>query len=224
LTNGHLVVRSLGLIPYREALALQRRLAEARAADDAADTLLLLEHPPVLTLGRRGSWDDILASPERLSELGIEVVEVNRGGLVTYHGPGQLVGYPICNLRKLAGDAPKYVRGLEEVIMRALAEQGIQGFRDPAARGVWTDGGKIAAIGVAVSRGITMHGFAVNLQPDLSHFRLINPCGLGDRGVTSAERLLGRPVDLVDFGRSIAFHFGRVFQPTVQPKVQSLAC
>ena len=102
--------------------------------------------------------------------------------------------------------------------MRALAEHGIQGFRDPAARGVWTSGGKIAAIGVAVSRGVTMHGFAVNLQPDLSHFGLINPCGLGDRGVTSAERLLGRPVDLIDFGRAVAFHFGQVFQPTVQPR------
>ena len=117
-----------------------------------------------------------------------------------------------CPLQQLAGDAPSYVSGLEETIIRALAEHGIAAFRDPAARGVWTSGGKIAAIGVAVSRGITMHGFAVNLQPDLAHFALIDPCGLGQRGVTSAERLLGHPLDLDDFQRAVAFHFGRVFQ------------
>ena len=165
----------------------------------------------MFTLGRRGSYADILATPERLRELGIEVHETNRGGLVTYHGPGQLVGYPIADLRRLAGDAPSYVSGLEETLIRALCEHGIVGFRDPAARGVWTAGGKIAAIGVAVSRGITMHGFAVNLQPDLGHFALIDPCGLGERGVTSAERLLGHPIDLEDFRRAVAFHFGRVF-------------
>jgi lipoate-protein ligase B len=216
------VLHHLGLIPYRDALALQRRLAELRAAGDQPDTLLLLEHPPVFTFGRRGGWEDVLVGPARLAELGIAVVGTNRGGLVTYHGPGQLVGYPICDLRRLAGDAPSYVTGLEETIIRALAEQGISGFRDPAARGVWTAGGKIAAIGVAVSRGVTMHGFAVNLQPDLGHFALINPCGLGERGVTSAERLLGRPVDLVDFGRAIAFHFGRVFQRNARPSLDPL--
>ena len=113
--------------------------------------------------------------------------------------------------RRLAGDAPSYVTGLEETIIRALAELGIAGRRDPAARGVWTSGGKIAAIGVAVSRGITLHGFAVNLAPDLGHFGLIDPCGLGERGVTSAERLLGRPLDMDAFRQAIVFHFGRVF-------------
>jgi lipoate-protein ligase B len=200
-----------GVVPYAEALALQRRLNEARYRGEIPDTLLLLEHPPVFTLGRRGDRADVYATPERLRELGIEVYETNRGGLVTYHGPGQLVGYPIVDLRALAGDAPSYVSGLEETIIRALAEHGIVGFRDPAARGVWTRDGKIAAIGVAVSRGITMHGFAVNLQPDLGHFELIDPCGLGDQGVTSAERLLGHPVDLEDFTRAVVFHFGRVF-------------
>src|SRR5439155_12741986 len=158
-------VRWLGLVPYGEALALQRRLNEARFEGRIPDTLLLLEHPPVFTLGRRGSYADILVPPERLRELGIEVHETNRGGLVTYHGPGQLVGYPIADLRRLAGDAPSYVSGLEETMIRALAEHGIAAFRDPAARGVWTSGGKIGAIGVAVSRGITLHGFAINLQP-----------------------------------------------------------
>lgn len=206
-----------GLVPYAEALALQRRLNEARYRGEAPDTLLLLEHRPVFTLGRRGSREDVYASEERLRALGIEVYETNRGGLVTYHGPGQLVGYPIVDLRALAGDAPSYVTGLEETIIRALAEHGIAGFRDPAARGVWTHGGKIAAIGVAVSRGITMHGFAVNLQPDLGHFALINPCGLGERGVTSAERLLGRAVDPDDFSRAVTFHFGRVFGREMRP-------
>ena len=200
-----------GLIPYLEALALQRRLSEARAAGAEPDTLLLLEHPPVFTLGRRGSEADVLVSPERRRALGIELHQTNRGGLVTYHGPGQLVGYPIADLRRLAGDAPSYVNGLEETIIRALAELSIVGFRDPTARGVWTSDGKIAAIGVAVSRGITMHGFAVNLQPDLGHFALIDPCGLGQRSVTSAERLLGHPVDAAAFRQAIVFHFGRVF-------------
>ena len=206
-----------GLVPYGEALALQRGLNEARHRGEIPDTLILLEHPPVFTLGRRGSRADIYASAERLAELGIEVFETNRGGLVTYHGPGQLVGYPIADLRGLAGDAPRYVTGLEETIIRALGEHGIAGFRDAAARGVWTEGGKMAAIGVAVSRGITMHGFAVNLQPDLAHFGLINPCGLGERGVTSAERLLGRTIDLEDFSRAVTFHFGRVFGREMRP-------
>jgi lipoyl(octanoyl) transferase len=210
-------VLSLGQVPFLEALALQRRLNEARQRGEIPDTLILLEHAPVFTLGRRAEWSDILASPERLAELGIEVHETNRGGLVTYHGPGQLVGYPIADLRALAGDAPSYVTGLEETIIRSLADLGLPGWRDPAARGVWTPGGKIAAIGVGVSRGVTMHGFAVNLQPDLAHFALINPCGLGDRGVTSAERLLGHPVDTAIFRQSIAFHFGKVFGREMQP-------
>ena len=210
-------VLDLGLVPYLEALALQRRLNEARQRGDIPDTLILLEHPPVFTLGRRAEKADILAPPERLAELGIEVHETNRGGLVTYHGPGQLVGYPIADLRALAGDAPSYVTGLEETIIRALADLGLRGWRDPAARGVWSAGGKIAAIGVGVSRGVTMHGFAVNLQPDLNHFALINPCGLGDRGVTSAERLLGHPVDPAAMRQSIAFHFGRVFGRQMRP-------
>jgi lipoate-protein ligase B len=213
-------VISLGLVSYAEAFALQRQLCADREAGRIADTLLLLEHPAVFTLGRRGSYDDILAPRERLNELGIEVHETNRGGLVTYHGPGQLVGYPIADLRKLAGDAPRYVTGLEETMIRALAEHGIVGFRDAAARGVWTSQGKIAAIGVAVSRGITMHGFAVNLQPDLSHFTLINPCGLGERGVTSAERILGQPVDLPAFRQSIVFQFGQVFGRQMRPAAQ----
>jgi lipoate-protein ligase B len=206
-----------GLVPYDRGLALQRRLAEQRAGGQIPDTLVLLEHAPVITLGRRGSRQDVLAPPERLRDLGIAVVETNRGGLATYHGPGQQVGYPIADLRRLARDAPSYVSGLEETIIRALAEYGITGFRDPAARGVWTGRGKIAAIGVAVSRGITLHGFAVNLAPDLGHFELIDPCGLGQRGVTSAERLLGCCPEPAAFRQAIAFHFGQVFGRRMQP-------
>jgi lipoate-protein ligase B len=215
-------VINLPTVPYSEALALQRQLNEARCQGRIPDTLLLLEHPPVFTLGSRGSHADILATPERLSQLGIEVHQTNRGGLVTYHGPGQLVGYPIADLRRIAGDAPRYVSGLEETLIRALAEHGIVGFRDTAARGVWTTGGKIAAIGVAVSRGITMHGFAVNLQPDLAHFALIDPCGLRGRGITSAERLLGRPIDLEDFRTAVAFHFGRVFEREMRTRPRTI--
>jgi lipoate-protein ligase B len=210
-------VLELGRVGYERGSALQRQLAAARDADRVPDLILLLEHPPVITLGRRGSRDDILAGDEELARLGIEVHATNRGGLVTYHGPGQLVCYPIARLRQLAGDAPSYVWGLEEAIIHTLAGLGIAARRDAAHRGVFTDQGKIAAIGVAVTHGVTMHGFALNLQPDLRHFDLINPCGIGQLGVTSVERILGYPVDLVDTGRTGAFHLGGIFGRAVEP-------
>ena len=172
--------------------------------DDIPDTLLLLEHPPVITLGRRASMDDVHVSAARLSELGIDVQHATRGGLVTYHGPGQLVGYPIVKLRPRRLSVPCYVRALEQAIVAALAEIGVQAHIDEQHVGVWTaDAGKIAAIGVAQRHGVTLHGFAVNLQPDLSHFSLINACGIGDLGVTSAAAILGHPVDPHDFKRRI---------------------
>jgi lipoate-protein ligase B len=201
---------------YGAAFALQRALARQRDENGIPDLLLFVEHDPVITLGRRGSRDDILVPPDELERRGLTVHETNRGGLVTYHGPGQVVGYPIGRLRELAGDAPTYVWRLEETIVRALADLGIICHRDPCHRGVFTDGGKIAAIGVAVSHGVTMHGFAVNVHPDLSHFALIDPCGIGDRGVTSAERLLGRTLDMADLRRGLTFRFGQVFERAVE--------
>ena len=210
-------VIELDRLEYDAAWALQQHLAAERDAERVPDLLLFVEHPPVFTLGRRGSRDDIYGSPEELARLGITVHETNRGGLVTYHGPGQVVGYPIARLRSLAGDAPRYVRGLEETIIRTLADLGIPARREACHRGVFTDQGKIAAIGVAVTHGVTSHGFALNLQPDLHHFALINPCGIGDLGVTTVERVLGRRVDASDVRRALAFHFGAVFDRPVEP-------
>lgn len=206
-------VFELGVVEYRAACELQRELVERRLADAIPDTLLLLEHPPVFTLGRRGNWAHILAPPQRLAELGIRVEPSSRGGLVTYHGPGQLVAYLIARLREVApGGVPEFVGGLEEAILRALAEEGVESWREQGRPGVWTRQGKIAAVGVALHRGITLHGLAVNLQPDLGHFALINPCGLAELGVTSVHKLTGREVDVGRFGRRLAEHLGEVFQ------------
>ncbi|HXH81979.1 MAG TPA: lipoyl(octanoyl) transferase LipB, partial [Candidatus Tectomicrobia bacterium] len=186
-----------GRIDYAVALAWQRALLAARAEGIVPDTLLLLEHPPTITLGRRASRADILVDATLLVARGVAVYETNRGGLVTYHGPGQLVGYAICDLRALTGgDVVRYVTGLEETVIRVLAGYAITGERDPAHRGVWVGNAKIAAVGVAISRGVTMHGFALNVQPDLAAFGWIRPCGIADRGVTSMVALLGRQVPL----------------------------
>ena len=205
----------LGTVEYGTAFALQRFLVAERDAERLPDVLLLLEHPPVITLGRRGSRADVYADAASLAAEGVAVFETTRGGLVTYHGPGQVVGYPIARLRAIAGDAPTYVWRLEEALIRTLAELGVSARRDAGNRGVFADGGKIAAIGVAVTHGVTMHGFALNVCPDLSHFELINPCGIGDLGVTSVERVIGQTLDLADVRRSLAFHFGAVFERAV---------
>lgn len=206
----------LGTLGYELALAIQRRLAEAVALDKHGETVLLLEHPPVITLGRRGSRADIRVDADELARLGVQVFETNRGGLVTYHGPGQLVGYPIVRLRELAGDAPRYVDGLEQTMIRVLARLGVTAFQHPKHRGVFTSVGKIGAIGVAVSRGVTMHGFALNLSPDLSHFALIDPCGIGDLGVTSVLALTGEAHRPEDLWPAVAEELGLVFDRTIE--------
>jgi len=200
----HLQVRDLGTVPYAEAMALQDELVEQRLNNGIPDTLLLLEHPPVITLGRRGSLQDVYLSEEALNARGIEVASTTRGGLVTYHGPGQLVGYPIIRLRALNLTVPCYVRALELAIIAALRESNVDAFIDQHHIGVWTSQGKIAAIGVAQRHGVTLHGFAINLQPDLTHFQLINPCGIGDLGVTSAQAILGHRVDMATFKSTVA--------------------
>ena len=197
-------MRDLGRIGYADAMRLQDELVERRLRDEIGDTLLLLEHPPVITLGRRGSARDIFAAEATLAKLGIGVERTTRGGLVTYHGPGQLVGYPIVRLRARGLSVPCYVHALELAIVDALGEIGVTAHVDDEHVGVWSAAGKIAAIGVAQRHGVSLHGFAVNLQPDLSHFTLINPCGIGDLGVTSAAAILGHPVDVNDFKPRIA--------------------
>ena len=202
--TSRLQVRDLGRIGYADAMRLQDQVVEQRLRDDVGDTLLLLEHPPVITVGRRGSAQDIVAPEAMLARLGIGVERTTRGGLVTYHGPGQLVGYPIVRLRARGLTVPCYVRALELAVVEALGEIGVSAHVDEEHVGVWTAAGKIAAIGVAQRHGVSLHGFAVNLQPDLSHFALINPCGIGELGVTSAAAILGHPVDVESFKPRVA--------------------
>jgi lipoate-protein ligase B len=184
-----------GRLAYGDAWALQKTLLAARQAASVPDTVLFVEHPPVITLGRAARASNVLATPGLLAARGIEVFQIERGGDVTYHGPGQLVGYPIVDLRAFDEDVVRYVRALEGALIDALAAWGIDGGRLAGFPGVWTGGAKIAAIGVAVKRKVTMHGFALNVDPDLAAFDLINPCGLG-RPVTSVARVLGCPVTL----------------------------
>jgi len=216
-TARALEVQRLGRVDYGAALELQARLVEERRSGAAGDRLLLLEHPPVITLGvkTRGKPTNIIVSPEALAAEGVAVFETGRGGDITYHGPGQLVGYPILDLRPDRCDVHRYVRDLEEVLILALREFGIEGRRVAGLTGVWVgpEGReeKIAAIGVRISRWITSHGFALNVATDLRHFRLIVPCGIADRGVTSIERVLGRSVPMSDVEDAVVRAFGAVF-------------
>jgi lipoyl(octanoyl) transferase len=208
--------RWLGRIEYGEALALQERasraLKDAQFAGTRADeTLLLLEHPPVITLGRNAAEADVLAGAERLAALGVTVEKTNRGGQVTYHGPGQLVGYPILDLNPDRRDVDRFLRDLEEALIRMLATYGLTAGRSAGATGVWVGDAKIAAIGVHLSRWVTTHGFALNVTTDLDAFSLIVPCGLRTRGVTSMQRLLGRPVDLEEVARRFVPEFASIF-------------
>ena len=186
-----LAVRRLGRMEYAEALALQRALVEERRAGALDDTLLLVEHPHVITLGVKGDGgrSHVLATPERLAAEQIEVFETGRGGDVTYHGPGQIVGYPIVDLRPDRCDVHRYVRDLEEVLIRVAADAGVTATRVPGLTGIWVGPSKLAAIGVRISRWITSHGFALNVTTDLDYFGLIVPCGIADRAVTSLSQL-----------------------------------
>lgn len=213
-----LEVRRLGRIDYDEALELQRSLVEERRAGRIGDTLLLLEHPPVITLGvrTRGGSTNILARPDDLAAAGVTVRESGRGGDVTYHGPGQLVGYPIFDLRPNRCDVHRYVRDLETALIAALLDFGIYGCRVHGHTGVWTGPTgreeKIAAIGVRISRWITSHGFALNVSVDLDHFKLIVPCGIADRGVTSMHKLLQRQVPMREVEDAVVRGFQTAFE------------
>jgi len=194
ISRRRCLLLQMGLVEYGEAFRYQRAIAAARRINALPDTLMLLQHPPVITLGRRADRRNILLPEESLRRDGIAVWQSTRGGDVTYHGPGQIVGYPILGLRDLGMGASRYVHTLEAVIVDWLTRLGLEARQDPRYVGVWVGDEKIAAIGVAISGGVTTHGFAVNVDPDLSHFQLINPCGITDKGVTSVARLLGRPV------------------------------
>lgn len=204
-------VYHLGRVPYRRAWELQRALVARRKAKEIADALLLLEHPPVITLGRNGSRQHLLSSAETLQEQGIEFVETDRGGGITCHGPGQLVGYPILDLGCIRKDVVWYVRTLEEALIRAAGDFGIRAGRREKLTGVWVDGCKLAAIGVRISRWITSHGFALNVETDLGFFRHIVPCGITACSVTSFRELLGRPVNLSQVEECVTEHMGELF-------------
>jgi lipoyl(octanoyl) transferase len=200
----------LGTVDYLKARELQLALLEKVHAGAEPNTMLLLEHPHVYTKGRLSKQTDVLLPEEDLATKGIPVFETDRGGQVTYHGPGQLVVYPIINLREWGGPV-KYVRALEQVVIATLAEMGITANCEPGNTGVWTDQGKIAAIGVKISRGIAFHGLALNVNTDLSLYQNIIPCGVADRSVTSMAAILGEPVDLELVRYGMVYQFGREF-------------
>ncbi|MDX1647866.1 MAG: lipoyl(octanoyl) transferase LipB [Longimicrobiales bacterium] len=207
-----LSVLRLGPVPYGEALAHQSELVRKRRAGIVDDTLMLLEHPHVITLGSSSRPEHVLADDEERHRLGIELFEVGRGGDVTYHGPGQLVAYPIVDLKPDRKDLHRYLRDLETVLIRVAAEHGIAATRSEAGTGVWTERGKLAAIGIRVSSGwITSHGVALNVRPDLGYFETIIPCGIEDRGVTSLERELDSPPVMADVEEAFVRHFAEVF-------------
>lgn len=191
-------VRIFGTVPYRDALSLQLALNSERKADRIEDTLLLLEHPPVITLGTRGSASDIMLDEELVREAGGDIVKIDRGGQVTYHGPGQLVGYLIVNLYKHQRKVRRFVENIENTIIAYLSRfHGLDARVDPENVGVWVGNEKVAAIGISIKNGVTMHGFALNLNTDLSHFSWIVPCGIRDKGVTSVAALTGASVDMM---------------------------
>ncbi len=209
-----LEIRRLGVVRYQDALALQRALVEERRAGHVPDLLLLLQHPAVITLGVKGDGgrSNVVAAASRLAELGIDISETGRGGDVTYHGPGQIVGYPILDLRPDRCDVHRYVRDLEDVMARVCADYGLPATRHEGLTGTWIDEDKIGAIGVRISRWITSHGFAFNVNTNLDHFNLIVPCGIANRGVTSLQRATGREVSIGEVENALIRHFCDVFE------------
>ena len=206
-----LLVRTLGRISYAEALRLQEALVAERQAHRTVDVLLLLEHDPVFTTGRNANAANVTTPPDALREKGFDVFETGRGGDVTYHGPGQVVGYPILELPESRRDVHRYVRDLEEVMIRGCADFGVTAGRVSGLTGVWVGEQKIGAIGVRIARWVTSHGFALNVANDLAPFELVVPCGIKDRGVTSLSKVLGREVSVDAVKRRLAYHVAEVF-------------
>jgi|SRR5208282_2557360 len=214
-----LLITDIGLISYTDAYALQQRLTAARKAEALGDVLLLCEHPHVITLGRNAKRENLLVSEHVLRQKGVELHATNRGGDITYHGPGQIVGYPILNLGVIKRDVGWYVRTLEEAMIRGTADFGLTAFRIPGRTGIWVNPTakpgaaeeKLAAIGVHISRWVTSHGFAYNVSTDLRFFDLIIPCGIAERKATSLEKLLSRNVTLDEVKPRLGYHFAELF-------------
>jgi len=204
-------------LDYDRALALQMQVCERKKQGYDPDVLLLLEHPPVITLGRNGSWHNLMVSEETLAKRGVSRYHVDRGGDITFHGPGQLVGYPLLKLGPTEQDVHRYMRNLEETIIRLAADYGIQARREPKMTGVWTDAGKICAMGVHISRWVTRHGFALNVNTDLSFYDLIVPCGLVGKQVSSMQAILGRQVDFAEVAQRLVAHFSAIFEREMIP-------
>jgi lipoyl(octanoyl) transferase len=216
-----LLIVDLGLISYSDAYALQQRLVAARKANAVDDVLLLCEHPHVITLGRSANRSNLLASEHVLRQKNVELHATNRGGDITYHGPGQIVGYPILNLDKIKRDVGWYVRTLEEAMIRASADFGVTAYRLPGKTGIWVQSPpaeeKLAAIGVHISRWVTSHGFAYNVSTDLRYFDLIVPCGIPDRKAASLEKVLQRAVSLAEVRPSLAHHLAALLSLDPRP-------
>lgn len=204
----------LGKMPYLEALELQKKYHQEVVDDLRGDTLLLVEHPPVLTMGKRGDKKNLLVSEVELQRLGVPIIDIERGGDITYHGPGQIVGYPIINLRRVKIKVKDYVDGLEEMLINMLKEHyGVTALKEPGKyTGVWVDGKKIMAIGVEIKRKVTMHGFAVNVNTNMSHFEWIVPCGLEGRQATSLEQVMGNLLDMTTVKKELVDAFLDQFQ------------
>jgi len=206
----------LELIDYAEAYDIQKRLWSQKVAGQDADVLLLLEHPPTFTIGKSGKLENLLLPREGLAGEGVSLFFTDRGGDITYHGPGQLVAYPIIDLRNRGKDIHRYIRDLEEVVIRTLADFSIAARRDEKNVGVWVGNDEIAAIGVSVRRWIAMHGLALNVNPTLKHFSFINPCGLLDRRVTSMAKVLSRDVPMEAVAKGLVDHFSEVFDTHIE--------
>ncbi len=205
-------IYELGTTNYDEVHTLQRRLQAQRRQDQGADSLLLTEHRPVITLGRSHPEPDLRVPADELAEQGIPVIQTERGGDITYHGPGQLVAYGILDLRAWDLGVVDYAAALEETVVGVLADWGVKGERVPAGRGVWVGGRKVASLGLNVRKWVTMHGIAVNIDPEMSHFELINPCGMEGVEMTSLSLEVGKPIPMPEVVESFVFHFGRVFE------------
>ena len=208
--RGYII--DLGLMDYKKAWDLQHQLWSKRVEEALPDLLLFLEHPHVITLGRRGNRSHLLVSPEVLEEMEIPVYHVERGGDVTYHGPGQMVIYPILDLKNYGYHLIRYISQLEEVILRSLKDFGIEGTRDPLNRGAWVDGEKIASVGVAIKQWVSFHGFSLNYETDLKYFDLINPCGLEGKKMTTMAKVLETKISRERLIEKLSFHFNEIFE------------
>lgn len=213
----------MGRVPYGTAWNIQRQMVNKRRSGQFQDAIILLEHDPIYTIGRAGSRKNIIVPTAKLEDENIMVVEVDRGGDITYHGPGQLVGYPVLDLAMHGRDLHRYVRQLEEVIIRTIGFYNIQGWREQGLTGVWTEKGKIAAIGVGVKGWVSMHGFALNIKPDMKYFKMINPCGITDRPVASME-MFGVKASLENVADVLIQNFAEVFEIEIISSEEQIGC